>query len=751
MDPKDGKKKTEYETVDRDSLRFEVDAGLLFELGERLVARRSIALAELVKNAYDADATKVTVRFENVTQSDGTIVVEDNGNGMTLQELRRGWMRIATDEARRHPISPRYGRPRTGAKGIGRFASRRLSRRLILHSIAQRDNGKRERIEITFDWDTFKPGEDLDRIPNVYSRAAVPTDVPTGVTLVLEEARDIWTEDDVAALQRDLLGLISPFPYEAHKSAGDAAYEPDPGFSLEFEAPEFPEYAGELRDRFLEAAWGVLTGNVDQDGTPYYQLGVRRGDTFSFQPHEFTFPRLRDARFEIHYLVYRAEYFRALEFNVRDARELGREKGGVRIYLDGFRVFSYGDPGEDWLMLDADRARRLTTLPTELLPEAGGLERPMLLLPGNMQIFGSVSLSHLTNPDIHLNISRERLVENEAFAELKKFVRLGIDWMTIQYARATAKDRKRREKEKAPASVVESLAEVRELISEASDELEPTRRAQILQAITLAETEAKSQEEERISELSMLRILASAGTMVLIFDHTLRALIGGLKQIHADLSELQSDVSARAREAYDDLLDRLDRWKRVAEQQGLQVGFLLGPEARTRRRRLVLCPEVDEVSSPFEQYMRDYGVEFSNVVPAHLRTPPMFQAELRSILLNLLTNALKAVRTQPTRRIQVEASREDDGLHIFMRDTGVGLDPSMREEVFEPFVTTSLPDPILGVGTGLGLKIVQDLAEAYGGKAQFIDVEAPWSTCVEIVLPGEWANGKHTDYGIFHR
>jgi signal transduction histidine kinase len=645
-------------------------------------------------------------------------------------------MRIATDEARRHPISPRYGRPRTGAKGIGRFAGRRLSQKLILSSLAERDDGERERIEVVFDWDEFKPGKNLDEIANIYTRETIAEDIPTGVTLVLKEARDIWDEDDVAAVQRDLLELINPFPDDVRKPAEEGEYESDPGFSLEFEAPEFPKYEGKLGDRFLKAAWGILTGDIDQNGTPCYELKVQRGDTFAFQPAGFTFPRLRNARLEVHYVVYRSDVLRALDFNVRDARALGRERGGVRIYLDEFRVFSYGDPGDDWLDLDADRARRLDTIPMELRSQAKGVERPMLLLPGNMQLFGAVSLSRLTNPDVHLNISRERLVENEAFAELKKFVRLGIDWMTIQYTRVTAKDRARRAKKRVPAvSVTESLATVRKLISEASDELEPGMQAQVMQAVTLAETAVKTQEEERISELSMLRVLASAGTMVLIFEHTLRALISGLEQIHTDLSELQPRVSARARKAYDDLLNRFDRWKTAAERQALQVGLLLGREARERRRRLVLRPVIKELNSAFKQYMQEYGIEFANAVPAHLRTPPMFEAELHSILINLLTNALKAVRTQPSRRIEVTASREDDGLHLFMRDTGVGLDPSMREEVFEPFVTTSLPDPLLGVGTGLGLKIVRDLVEAYGGKARFVDVEAPWKTCVEIILP----------------
>ena len=90
-----------------DTLRFGVDAGLLFELGERLVTRPSIALSELIKNAYDADATQVTVLMENVKAKEdethdrsashrqrpiGSILIEDNGSGMTFEDVRDHWM-----------------------------------------------------------------------------------------------------------------------------------------------------------------------------------------------------------------------------------------------------------------------------------------------------------------------------------------------------------------------------------------------------------------------------------------------------------------------------------------------------------------------------------------------------------------------------------------------------------------------------------------------------------------------------------
>ena len=74
-----------------EQIPFDVDAALLRELGERLVGRADIAVAELVKNAYDADASLVHIQIER-----DWIVVEDNGHGMSDNEFRSFWMRIGS-------------------------------------------------------------------------------------------------------------------------------------------------------------------------------------------------------------------------------------------------------------------------------------------------------------------------------------------------------------------------------------------------------------------------------------------------------------------------------------------------------------------------------------------------------------------------------------------------------------------------------------------------------------------------------
>src|SRR5438445_7200277 len=151
-------------------LTFTVDSALLSELGEKLVETAHIALVELVKNAYDADATETTVKIipnpalevdvidngsgvaKIVGRTSGPEVhVIDNGSGMTFDDVQNYWMRIATTHKKEHDVSPRYGRPRTGSKGIGRFSCRRLGTHLKLITTAAR-NGKFEQTKVSFPW-----------------------------------------------------------------------------------------------------------------------------------------------------------------------------------------------------------------------------------------------------------------------------------------------------------------------------------------------------------------------------------------------------------------------------------------------------------------------------------------------------------------------------------------------------------------------------------------------------------------------
>ena len=482
-------------------------------------------------------------------------------------------------------------------------------------------------------------------------------------------------------------------------------------------------------------------GKVTEKGQAEYALDIRESGTrLNHYPSDLKFPDLVGAAFTIRMMVYSGSRFRGSGFSVTLARDVGRQRGGVRIYLDGFRVFTYGSPGDDWLDLDQDGARRLTTTPAELVQEAAGLRRPMLSLPGNMQLFGSVAISREINPGIEVSISRERLVQNESFDHLKRFVRAGINWMTVCYARDSEQSRQataiKSNEVRTPAQALERARELVRREAGVSSESRIAIEASLNEATTLLQKER----DEHISELSMLRVLASAGTTVLVFDHTLRAMAGQLLDVADRLEPIADYVPQDERNGYQQTLEDLRSWSLMATGQGSLVGLLVSPVAQSRSTSLAVRPLVDSLERVFRGYTTLFGITLENAVPPTIRTPSMHQAELYAVLLNILTNSFKSVREMSERVVCVEASSTHMDLTLRVHDTGTGVPSETRDEVFQPFYTTSQPDPVLGIGTGLGLKIVRDLARSWGGDAYFKDAEEPWRTTIELTMPREIRN-----------
>jgi signal transduction histidine kinase len=331
------------------------------------------------------------------------------------------------------------------------------------------------------------------------------------------------------------------------------------------------------------------------------------------------------------------------------------------------------------------------------------------------------------------------LDENEAFDNLRHFVKLGIYWMTIQYARVRAEEKEKKKKAGLP-SVLDLIDRARSEV-QALEDISPEAQREVLSVLDYAQERAQVEQEVLISELSMLRVLSSLGATIAIFNHQLRGIIDGIRIIHTDLRELRPHILPKGNSSYENILDRVQNWRNLLEAQVKQLGSLLGKRKREQRSRLPLRTIVDRVTQPLSLYREEFGIEFKNEVPKNLRTPPIYEAELHAILLHIFTNALKAVHDQEVRKVEARARKKEDGVHIFMLDTGVGVEPERREIVFKPFETSSTPDPILGEGTGLGLTVVRDIIETYDGIARFIDADQfnsdgeNWATCIEIVLP----------------
>ena len=188
------------------TLPFTIDAELLRELGERLVGKPHVALAELIKNSYDAEATQVTIKL---SPDQDSIEVQDDGHGMTYHEFRKFWMRIGTTHKDRQ-FSKSLKRPMTGSKGVGRLAVQFLARELKIITVSK--NQSSEWLEATINWeDAIKVGGELTKVEVNYRQQESLRPFEHGTLIQLSGLKDGWEEDSIGKLAANIWWLQPPF------------------------------------------------------------------------------------------------------------------------------------------------------------------------------------------------------------------------------------------------------------------------------------------------------------------------------------------------------------------------------------------------------------------------------------------------------------------------------------------------------------------------------------------------------------
>lgn len=174
-------------------VQFRPRARIIQTIGRDLISNHIIATQELVKNAYDADASDVRITFEPPLEiGKGAVIITDNGEGMTLEDIRRGWMEPATISKVTRTKS-RTGRRVTGEKGIGRFAAARVGRYLEIITRSKDDN---QETKVSFDWTTFEdPAKYLDEISCTLTTGEAAPEAPKGTQLKMSALNDNWDTD----------------------------------------------------------------------------------------------------------------------------------------------------------------------------------------------------------------------------------------------------------------------------------------------------------------------------------------------------------------------------------------------------------------------------------------------------------------------------------------------------------------------------------------------------------------------------
>ncbi len=747
------------------NLKFTVDSALLRELGEKLVETVHLALSELVKNAYDADATNVEIIFDSDSQGDSFIKIIDDGIGMNFAGVEKFWMRIATHNKEKKSVSEVYGRRLTGAKGIGRFSCRRLGAKLtLITSATVKGNvrGKRRGLQNTkveFPWMDFEAGSDVTTITCVGEQSIIAQG-NTGTTLIIEQLSDEWKTRGLNWLKRHLAVLT------ANRGSRIDGYETDPGFNILLTAPDFEGGTRDLRKDLINAGWGTLKAYINSKHQAVCELNAKGLGRRTIKSN-CTFSALKNIKLHLGILVDDREQMRDVSMiSKSNLQTILPIWGGIQIRQYGFRVYPYGD--DDWLKIDRDRGLRKGAPNSELMTFADTLKgvdknRSLLNMLSMRNYIGNVDIGSKSE-GFEMKANREGFIASTAMEQLKEFVRFSIDWSTIlrdYHIRQELLKTASRAKELFENTTDQKINN-NQLVENALSYIESEIKNKILPYVPSAErsdiersistaTEAIAQHNlVNQSEINHLRLIASTSTLLLIFSHEVKSLLGLLEQSKNSLVRISKKLNLVDSNSVLQIGDNFTDLNKRLEELLQMTSLISSSKSKNKVGRISLKSKLGKVEKVFQLIINKYEISFDYAdVPNNTVIKNISEAEIYSILLNLISNSIKAVIAGGKRkRIKVESQYKNENLVISILDTGLGMAKERYNEVFIPFVSdpdgklyTNLqkrinPEDsiIVGTGSGLGLGIVKEIINAREGTIRFKTPRNGWVTEIEIKL-----------------
>ncbi len=713
-------------------------ARLLKTLGQELISSEVVAVIEQVKNSYDADATKVMVRFiPPLDPEQGKIEVIDNGHGMTLETVKTVWMEPATVSKRMRSRSEKFDRRYLGEKGIGRFASARLAKEL---EVISRREGTNQEVFALFDWTQFDdenryldeveilwderkpveiiPGGAVEVLWKNEEGVRSKADLSHGTILRMSRLRQKWEVKHFEDLTRGLARLVS-------RPKGGVASSKFGDFEIELDLPEeFARFSAKIQPPpILRHPHYIVKAAVRADGrfTATFRLLARGAEEII--KGRFIRVLNRKGEYELRVLsddsVEIPESARMIdcgsldvELRVWDRDELGNvvqkthstlkdirrdldAVAGVNLYRDSFRVLPYGEPQDDWLRLDLRR-----------------VQNPTLRLSNN-QIYGVIHISADANPQLRDQSNREGLDENQALQDLRDVVTdiLG----KLEALRYNARPRSDT-KTTRPTGGLFSGFDLKPLGDYLSKKLPADKETRELVART--EQEFGGQLKEIQTVLARYQRLATLGQLI---DHVLHEGRQPIASINNE-ADLGANDTKRGELGTGNLLQRLSGRFSLIRKQGdvLATAFRrMEPFGGRRRGR------------PAQLYLEDifreaFAVLNDDVTRLMVKTTlPRTQtlvrvdpAEMQEVVINLLQNSLYWLEQTPEakREVAVKVDRKGpEQLEIIFSDSGPGVPTENREAIFDPYFSTRAE------GVGLGLSIVGEIvSDYYGGTLELL-------------------------------
>lgn len=721
-------------------LRFAPE--ILVRLGEELVPHPDLGIMELVRNAYDADAATCHIELKNATEPGGSLLVSDDGEGMTANQLAAGFLLIGkSGKASVTQTHTHSGRRKVGEKGLGRIAALRLGTKVTVTTRPVSEPGQEHLL--TIDWNQVDSSYAVEDVPiAIETRTIAETaDFHHGTVITVTGLRRGIDTKAAERLARSLLLLTGPF---ADRSA----------FQVSCDAPEFAALATLIKPHLLDQYEYRLVANLDEAGQvsaslfnwrgePEFTGGhnevarPRRGNSKNQPPIKFSAP---PASFELWmFNLNPSASKKEVRFSQQDTPAIKKwlkQVGGIHLYHRELRVQPYGDIGNDWLRINLRRT--------------GSPEKR----PSTDTSIGRIRVSDPSDL-LRPKTDRSGFVETLEFQDLQLFAQCAMDWAADQRLDQREQQRigalaKARDRVREAETQFQSLMEV--ITPSDSDTLpldEAVDRTALQSFASSASAVFLTQKEEIEAlreDLLLYRSLATVGTSTAVFAHeALRPASRIINLVKTISRRIKKQISPEEyQKDFDGSIEAAIDGARTLETFAKLPLSLL-----KKNKREVGDIEVDaacrSIVEVFQRYLAERSIDVAFDLDAPGCTVRTTVADIESIISNLLANSAHAftrpdnprseriIRVQTRVRERSDASGHD--VVICVDDSGPGIQGLPLSAIWLPGKTT------LDNGTGLGLTIVRDIVGDLKGTQEARAHADLGGARIMVTLPARQAEG----------
>ena len=678
----------------------------ILTIGRDLIQDNYAAVVELVKNAYDADSCDVHIQFTASPDRSGySIVISDNGHGMSREDVINKWMVPSTEDKLDREESP-SGRTLQGSKGVGRYAASILGTDLLLETVTP--EGKKTTVRL--EWKAFEGAKYLDDVEILIETTEVAKLSGTQLTIngdnkLLAE----WDQERFNKLRFELKKLTSPM----------SSTLSDDKFRVTLSINGFPdvETVEETIEPYplLKLFDYKISGIISAEGKGTLTYSSQKARNIAEEQIAFDLGgHTSCGELDIDIRVYDREK-EAIESLIKrgfkdesgnyvqqlQARQILNANNGIGVYRNGFRIRPLGDAEFDWLRLNARRIQN----PTRCI--------------GNNQAIGYVQIEPYERSGLIEKSARDGLRENEAFDRLKEIttkVITELEWRRFAYRRKAGLSR----------SALKVERELERLFS--FDELKRDIRTQLTRTEIDKKTadeiiELISRDEENKNKVAdtirqavaIYQGQATLGKIINIILHEGRKPLNYLKNDIPDL-RYWYELFLKTNDS-----ENLEEFLLIAGGVGNSAEIFvelfgrldpLAAKKRAAKKSVLLKKSIQDTLTIFQKEMKSHNISAEITGPDDFKFSSWSQ-DIYAIFTNLIDNSLywMVEKKTPIRQITIEILTDGASLiYIDYRDTGPGIEPSLIESeiIFEPGSTTK-PG-----GTGLGLAIAGESADRNG-------------------------------------